>query len=80
MDELSNALISVAATWFSAIGIGLIAVGLKLNNNVQRLTAVVERLTEDVSKHDQHLSKLDTSIVSANERLSVLENKSCAKS
>lgn len=74
MDTFSEAAISIAVTWFSAIGIGLIAVGLKLNNNVQRLTAVVERLTKDVAQHEERLHELDTSTVSANERLKTLEN------
>lgn len=65
-------LVTIAATWIGAVGVGLIRVGLKLNNAVQRLTVVVDGLNAEVNRQRRQLRA--TTIEHA-ERLSALERK-----
>ena len=76
MDVFLAVVVSVAGTWIGAIGIGVISVGLKLNNTVQRLGVLVEELTRDRDRHAAELSMLRESRSDLVERISVLECRS----
>ncbi len=73
MDPLSSIALAVAGTWIGAIGIGVIRIGLKLNNTVQRLTVVVTALDGEVQQHRRDLRGVRATAALQAERLSVLE-------
>ena len=59
MDQtLQTVVVSVLATWLGAIGIGLISVGLRLNNTVQRLGVVVRLLVRKNASHARDIELL----------------------
>ncbi len=59
MDQtLQTVVVSVLATWLGAIGIGLISVGLRLNNTVQRLGVVVRLLVRQNASHARDIELL----------------------
>jgi hypothetical protein len=65
---------SVASAWIGAIGIGLITVCLRLNNNVLRLTAAVEDLAAETNRNRDAIHELFVNHAHHAERLAVLES------
>ena len=68
--------LAAAGTWIGAIGIGLIRIGWKLNNTVQRLTVVVNALGGEVQQHRRDIRAIRAAAALQAERLSVLEANS----
>lgn len=66
---------SLAATWIGAVGVGAISVGLRLNNALQRLTAIVERLEREHRAHDADIRILYEARLGLAERLARIEQK-----
>jgi hypothetical protein len=73
MDPMSSIALAVAGTWIGAIGIGVIRIGLKLNNTVQRLTVVVTALGGEVRQHKRDIRTLRATSAVQTERIRVLE-------
>jgi hypothetical protein len=74
MDPLSSIALAVAGTWIGAIGIGVIRIGLKLNNTVQRLTVVVTALGGEVRQHKRDIRTLRATTSAYDGRIAVLES------
>ncbi len=72
-DGLQTILITALATWLGAIGIGLITVGLRLNNTVQRLSVIVRLLSRQHIAAEQNIQALKDSRAELNARVSRLE-------
>lgn len=72
-DGLQSILITALATWLGAIGIGLITVGLRLNNTVQRLSVIVRLLSRQHIAAEQNIQALKDSRAELNARVSRLE-------
>lgn len=74
MDStLQTIVISALATWLGAIGVGLITVGLKLNNTVQRLGVIVRELARRQLAHEQVIESLKDSRAELHARVTRLE-------
>ena len=71
--SLQTILVSALATWLGAIGIGLITVGLKLNNTVQRLGVVVRELARRQLAHEHNIESLKDSRAELTARVTRLE-------
>ena len=71
--SLQTILVSALATWLGAIGIGLITVGLRLNNTVQRLSVIVRLLSRQHIAAEQNIQALKDSRAELNARVSRLE-------
>jgi cell division protein FtsB len=71
--NLQAILVSALATWLGAIGIGLITVGLRLNNTVQRLSVIVRVLSRQHIAHEQNIETLKDSRAELQARVSRLE-------
>lgn len=71
--SLQTILVTALATWLGAIGIGLITVGLKLNNTVQRLAVVVRVLSRQHLAHEHDIQALKDSRAEVLARLARLE-------
>jgi hypothetical protein len=70
---LQTIVVTALATWLGAIGIGLITVGLKLNNTVQRLGVVVRELARRQLAHEQIIENLKDSRAELHARVTRLE-------
>ncbi len=70
---LQTILITALATWLGAIGIGLITVGLRLNNTVQRLSVIVRLLSRQHLAAEQNIQALKDSRAELQARVSRLE-------
>lgn len=70
---LQTILVTALATWLGAIGIGLITVGLRLNNTVQRLSVIVRLLSRQHLAAEQNIEALKDSRAELNARVSRLE-------
>jgi hypothetical protein len=74
MDQgLQTILVTALATWLGAIGIGLITVGLRLNNTVQRLSVIVRVLSRQHIAHEHDIQTLKESRAEIHARLARLE-------
>jgi hypothetical protein len=71
--SLQSVIVGVAATWIGAIGVGIISVGMRLNNTVQRLTVIVSRLEREFNTQAEEIRALHDSRVQLIERLIRLE-------
>ncbi len=71
--SVQTILVTALATWLGAIGIGLITVGLKLNNTVQRLGVVVRELARRQLAHEHNLESLKVSRAELHARVTRLE-------
>ncbi|MCC6573291.1 MAG: hypothetical protein IT462_05810 [Planctomycetes bacterium] len=73
MDTLQSVIAGVTATWLGAVGVGIISVGLRLNNAVQRLTVIVSRLEREFNTQADEIRGLNENRVQLIERLTRLE-------
>jgi hypothetical protein len=75
MDPLHTLALTVAGAWIGAIGIGLIKIGLKLNNTVQRLTVLVDSLAADAARQKRDIRALSGTTATHAERLAIPESR-----
>ena len=71
--SMHTILVTALATWLGAIGIGLITVGLRLNNTVQRLSVIVRVLSRQHIAAEQNIQALKDSRAELQARVSRLE-------
>ncbi|CAG0979966.1 hypothetical protein PLCT2_01844 [Planctomycetaceae bacterium] len=71
--SVQTILVTALASWLGAIGIGLITVGLKLNNTVQRLGVVVRELARRQLAHEHNIEALKDSRAELHARVTRLE-------
>lgn len=72
--SLQSILTGVAGTWLGAVGVGMISVGLRLNNAVQKLTVIVSRLEREFSGQSEEIRALNESRIQLIERIARLEH------
>ncbi len=71
--SLQSVLTGALATWLGAVGVGVITVGLRLNNAVQRLTVIVARLERELNTQADEIRGLNENRLQLIERLLRLE-------
>lgn len=75
IDLLQPVAVGVCVTWLGAIGVGVIAVGLRLNNAVQKLAVVVDELGKQTGRNREEISNIQRGQGRHAERLAVLETR-----